>query len=369
MGQDIITVSSPLLPPLKELLPYLEEIWTRRWLTNHGRFHEQLEAELRDYLKVPYLSLVSNGTLALMVALQALGVSGEAITSPYSFVATTHSLWWNKVEPVFADVDPRTLNLDPAKIEAAITPRTTAILPVHVYGTPCDDRAIGEIAARHGLKVIYDAAHAFAVEENGASVLSYGDVSILSFHATKSYSTIEGGAVVCRTEEMKRRIDHLRNFGFEDEVTVVGPGINAKLNEVQSAYGLACLKHFERGVQVRKRHTESYRRELNGTRGITFLGETPGIRANYSYFPIFVDPPSYGHSRDELYERLKQHRIFGRRYFYPLISDFPPYRELPSAARSSLPVAAAAADRVICLPMHAELKESDVSRIVEVVKW
>ena len=369
MRHKDIHVTSPLLPPLEEYIPYLEDIWKRRWLTNNGHYHEQLEIELRDYLKVPFVSLVSNGTLALMVALQALRVSGEVITTPYSFVATTHSLWWNNIQPVFADVDPRTLNLDPRKIEAAITPRTTAIMPVHVYGTPCDVSAIREIAERYGLKVIYDAAHAFAVEENGTSVLNHGDMSILSFHATKTYSTIEGGAIICKSEEMKQRIDHLRNFGFEDEMTVVGPGINAKLNELQSAFGLLCLKHFEKGVGARKRISECYRQELKHVSGITVLGERKGVTPNYSYFPVFVDPQKYGHARDELYERLKTHGIYGRRYFYPLISDFPTYRGLPSASRSNLPVAAAAADQVICLPMYAELNEADVKRIAAALKW
>jgi dTDP-4-amino-4,6-dideoxygalactose transaminase len=365
----IITVSSPVLPPLEEYVPYLEDIWKRKWLTNNGHYHQELERELSAYLKVPHVSLFANGTLGLILALKALDISGEVITTPYSFVATTHSLWWNNITPVFVDVDPDTLNLDPARIEAAITPHTTAILPVHVYGTICDVAGIKEIADRHGLKVIYDAAHAFGVEENGKPVLRHGDLSILSFHATKTFSTVEGGAIVSHTEEMKNRIDYLKNFGYVDEVTVIAPGINAKLNELQSAYGLLCLKHVERAKRVRKRITEFYRTHLRSAPGITFMSDVAGTSPNYSYFPIFVSKEKYGHSRDELYERLKQNKVFGRRYFYPLISDFPPYRDLPSAARSNLRVAATAADRVICLPMHGDLTDEDAGRIVELIKW
>jgi len=368
MESKVVTVSSPLLPPLDELVPYLRDIWDRKWVTNNGHYHGALEEELRRYLGVPFLSLFSNGTLALMAALRALDVSGEVITTPFSFVATAHATAWANAQPVFVDIDPRTFNLDPGKIEAAITPRTTAILPVHVYGTPCDER-IDEVAARHGLKVVYDAAHAFGVEENGISVLTRGDLSVLSFHATKAFSTIEGGAVVCREQAMKRRLDRLKNFGFQDEVTVVETGFNAKLNEVQAAYGLLCLKHFEEGVAARRKVVEHYRRHLGSLSGITLLPQVEGLKAAHAYFPLFVDAEKYGHSRDALYERLRDHGILGRRYFYPLISDFPMYSALPSAARENLPVAARAAEQVVCLPLHSSVSEEDAARIVELVRW
>jgi dTDP-4-amino-4,6-dideoxygalactose transaminase len=368
MDNKIITVTSPLLPPLEEYIPYLEKIWKSKWLTNNGQFHQKLEIELCEYLKVPHISLFSNGTLALITALQALRITGEVITTPYSFVATTHSLWWNNIKPVFVDIDPVTLNIDPDKIEAAITPQTTAIMPVHVYGTPCNVQRIQKIADTYGLKVIYDAAHAFGVETEGVSVMNYGDLSILSFHATKTYSTVEGGAIICHTEEMKQRIDYLKNFGFEDEVTVVTPGINAKMNELQSAFGLLSLKYIDQAIVARKVIADSYRKKLASVKGIRCLPEPPSVKANYSYFPVFIDKEKYGLSRDELYQKLKEHNIFARRYFYPLISDFPTYKGLPSAARSLLPVAAKTADQVICLPLHAELTEEDVVRIVEVIK-
>jgi dTDP-4-amino-4,6-dideoxygalactose transaminase len=368
MEEKPITVSSPLIPPLEEYIPYLKDIWSRKWLTNNGHYHQELEKELSAYLKAPYLSLFSNGTLALIAALQALRITGEVITTPYSFVATTHSLWWNNIKPVFVDVDPVTLNLDPRKIEAAITPQTTAIMPVHVYGTPADVKGIQEIADRYGLKVIYDAAHAFAVEVDGESILEFGDLSILSFHATKTYSTVEGGAIVCHGEEMKQRIDYLKNFGFYDEVTVIAPGINAKLNELQAAYGLLSLKYIDKAILARKEAARLYRERLKSVEGIRYLDEIEGVKANYSYFPIFVDKEKYGLSRDELYEKMKKHNVYGRRYFYPLISDFPTYSGLPSAARSKLPVAAAAADQVICLPMHADLRGDDVDRVVGLIR-
>jgi dTDP-4-amino-4,6-dideoxygalactose transaminase len=364
----IITVTSPLIPPLAEYMPYLQDIWERRWLTNNGHYHEELEKELAAYLKISHISLFSNGTLALIAALQALRITGEVITTPYSFVATTHSLWWNNIKPVFVDIDPVTLNIDPRKIEAAITPQTTAIMPVHVYGTPSDVEEIRRIADTYGLKVIYDAAHAFAVEKDGVSILNYGDLSILSFHATKTYSTVEGGAIICHTPEMKTRIDYLKNFGFVDEVTVIAPGINAKLNELQAAYGLLSLKYVDKAIADRKACDTLYREGLRNIEGIRVLDPSPGVKANYSYFPIFVDKEVYGVSRDELYERLKRGNVLARRYFYPLISDFPTYNGLPSAARSNLPVAALAADQVICLPMHDQLSEDDVRRVVRIIK-
>lgn len=367
MEQQIITVTSPLIPPLEEFTPYLEDIWERKWLTNNGHYHQELEKALCEYLGVEYLSLFSNGTLALVTALQALRITGEVITTPYSFVATTHSLWWNGIKPVFVDIDPVTLNLDPAKIEAAITPKTTAIMPVHVYGNPCDTVRIQDIADKYGLKVIYDAAHAFAVKQNGNSVLNCGDLSILSFHATKTYSTIEGGAIVCKDAKMKQRIDYLKNFGFADEVTIVAPGINGKMNEVQAAYGLLGLKHV--GAAIEKRHQVAirYREALRGILGISYMEDIPQVIHNYSYFPIFVDELKYGMSRDALYQKMKDNGVLGRRYFYPLISEFSTYKGLDSASIDNLPIAHEVANQVICLPMHHELGEEDVQRVINCI--
>lgn len=368
MGQKIITVTSPLLPPLEEFTPYLEDIWKRRWLTNNGHYHQELEEVLAEYLGVKYISLFSNGTLALITALQALRITGEVITTPYSFVATTHSLWWNGIKPVFADVDPLTFNLDPDKIEAAITPRTTAIMPVHVYGNPCETTRIQNIADKYGLKVIYDAAHAFAVRQNGKSVLNCGDLSILSFHATKTYSTIEGGAIVSPDQRTKRRIDNLKNFGFVDEVTVVAPGINAKMNEIQAAYGLLGLKYVDAAIERRHQVAVRYREALKEIKGIRFMNDIPEVIHNYSYFPIFVNEAKYGMSRDALYQKMKDNGIMGRRYFYPLISEFSTYRGLDSAKVENLPIAHRVANQVICLPMHHELSEEDIIRTINLMK-
>lgn len=367
MSNQQITVTSPLLPPLEEFIPYLEDIWQRKWLTNNGYYHKLLEAALSEYLRVPYISLFTNGTLPLMIALQALRITGEVITTPYSFVATTHSLWWNGIKPVFADIDPYTGNLDPNKIEAAITPQTTAIMPVHVYGNPCDTEKIQSIADKYGLKVIYDAAHAFGVEINGKSILDAGDMCTLSFHATKTYNTVEGGALVCRNEETKKRIDHLKNFGFAGETTVIAPGINGKMDEVRAAYGLLELKYVDDAIDRRKKVAQIYRKELSKIRGISFFNDIPNVRHNYSYFPIFVDKDVYGISRDELYFKLREADIFGRRYFYPLISEFSTYKGLPSAEKVNLPNAHKMADSVICLPMHHEILESVVDRIVYLI--
>lgn len=364
---NLITVTSPLLPPLEEFIPYLKDIWEKKWLTNNGSYHQELEKALCDYLGVKYLSLFSNGTLALITALQALRITGEVITTPYSFVATTHSLWWNGIKPIFVDIDPDSFNIDPSKIEQAITPQTTAIMPVHVYGNPCDVVKIQQIADTYGLKIIYDAAHAFGVKKQGISVLEYGDLSILSFHATKVYNTIEGGAIICHDEKMKRRIDDLKNFGFRDEVTVVAPGINGKLNEVQAAYGLLNLKYVDAAVMQRKRVAEYYRNNLKGVQGIRFLSDLPDIKHNYAYFPILVDAAQYGKSRDELYEELKRHNILGRRYFYPLISDFSIYKGLPSASTENLSVAKIISSQVICLPLHHGLSADDLQRIVDII--
>lgn len=365
MKKDIITVTSPLLPDLDEFHYMLKEIWDSKWITNNGQFHKQLEKELAEYLKVPYLSLFTNGTLPLITALQALRITGEVITTPYSFVATTHSIWWNGIKPVFADIDPATCNLDPARIEAAITPKTTAIMPVHCYGKPCDIKGIQEVADKYGLKVIYDAAHAFALEVDGESILKAGDMSTLSFHATKVYNTVEGGALVMHDEEMKRKVDYLKNFGFKNEVEVVAPGINSKMDEIRSAYGILALRKVDEAIQARRNVAVMYRQGLKDVPGITFFEDMPGVKHNYSYFPIFVDADKYGMTRDELYGRLKDNDIVGRRYFYPLISTFSTYRGLESADPKNLPVATRMADSVICLPMHHELTASDVQRIID----
>lgn len=368
MNNKSIFVTQPCLPPLAEFLPYLEQIWENKWLTNNGPLHQQLEQQLANYLGVKYISLFSNGTLALISALQALNIQGEVITTPFSFVATTHSLWWNKITPVFVDIEPDYFNLDPSKIEAAITPNTTAIMPVHVYGNPCKMAEIQRIADKHGLKVIYDAAHAFGVKKDGISVLNQGDLSILSFHATKVYSTIEGGAIICHTEEMKHHIDNLKNFGFRGETTVEEPGINAKLNELQAAYGLLQLKYIDGFIAKRKSITELYQTLLKDVSGISFLPDMEGVTHCYSYLPVFVDEDIYKISRDALYEKLRENNIFARRYFYPLISHFEPYKELKSAAPDNLRVAQKAAEQVICLPIFVEMNEMEINMVCSIIK-
>ena len=363
----LITVTSPLLPNIDDFNEMLQQIWNSKWITNNGNFHKLLEKELADYLKVPYVSLFTNGTLPLITALQALRITGEVITTPYSFVATTHSLWWNGCKPVFVDIDPATGNIDPNKIEAAITPQTQAIMPVHVYGNPCDTQRIQEIADKYGLKVIYDAAHAFGVEVNGESILNAGDMSTLSFHATKVYNSIEGGALVMQDERTKKRIDYLKNFGFAGEVEVVAPGINSKMDEMRAAYGLLNLKLVDAAIEARHQVAIQYRKALRSVEGITFMEDMPGVKHNYSYFPIFVDTGKYGMTRDELYFKMKEQNVLGRRYFYPLISEFTTYRGLPSANPANLPNAHKMADTVICLPMHHELSEDDVERILKLI--
>ena len=367
-SKETITVTSPLLPDLDELNALLKDIWKRKWITNNGHYHQELEKALCEYLKVPYISLFTNGTLPLITALQALRITGEVITTPYSFVATTHSLWWNGIKPVFVDIDPATGNLDPSKIEAAITPRTTAIMPVHVYGKPCDVKAIQEIADKYGLKVIYDAAHAFGVEVNGESILTAGDMSTLSFHATKVYNTVEGGALVMHDAQTKKRIDYLKNFGFAGETTVIAPGINGKMDEVRSAYGLLNLKQVDAAIEARRQVAIKYREALRGVKGIRMMEDMPGVRHNYSYFPIFIDAEAYGMTRDELYFRMKENNVLGRRYFYPLISEFSTYRGLESARPENLPVATKIANSVICLPMYHNLTDKDVERVIEVIE-
>lgn len=361
-----IYVTQPNLPPLEEFLPYLEKIWDSKVLTNGGQFHQQLEQALCDYLGVEYLALFANGTIALVTALQALKISGEVITTPYSFVATAHSLLWNGIKPVFVDIDPDTLNLDPGKIKAAITPETTAILPVHVYGHPCDTEAIQRVADKHNLKVIYDAAHAFGVQEQGGSVLKHGDLSVLSFHATKVFNTFEGGAIICPDAKTKKHVDQLKNFGFVNETTVVASGINGKMSEINAAFGLLQLKYIDQAISLRRKVDEKYRNELNGLKGIRCLGGGVECVRNYSYFPILVGS-DYSISRNDLYLKLRESGIFARRYFYPLISDFSMYAKLSSAARSNLPVASAVADAIICLPIHPSLSEKDQMRIVSVI--
>lgn len=362
-----ITVTSPLLPDLNDFEKCLEDIWEKRWLTNNGSYHKELERALAEYLNVPYISLFTNGTLPLITALQAMRITGEVITTPYSFVATSHSIWWNNLKPVFVDVEEETGNIDPEKIEAAITPNTTAIMPVHVYGTPCNVKRIQEIADIYGLKVIYDAAHAFGVTVDNKSILEAGDMSTLSFHATKVYNTIEGGALVCRDESTKKRIDYLKNFGFADEVTVVAPGINSKMDEIRAAYGLLNLKQVDMAIAKRKHIADLYRDSLNNVSGVRYLHDIDGVKHNYSYFPIFIDEKEYGMSRDELYRKLKDNNILGRRYFYPLISNFPVYRGLESAKPTNLPIANKLAEQVLCLPMYADLSESEIERILKVV--
>ena len=345
----------------------LKDIWNRKWLTNNGHYHEELEKALAEYLGVEYLSLFTNGTLPLITALQALRITGEVITTPYSFVATTHSIWWNGLKPVFVDVEEETGNIDPEKIEAAITPHTTAIMPVHVYGTPCNMKRIQEIADIYGLKIIYDAAHAFGVKKDEVSVLKAGDMSSLSFHATKVYNTIEGGALVCHDEATKKRIDYLKNFGFAGETTVVAPGINSKMDEIRAAYGLLNLKQVDSAIAKRKAIAERYRATLKEIPGIRYLNDIEGVHHNYAYFPIFIDEAVYGMSRDALYETLKTYNIYGRRYFYPLISTFSAYKGLESANPANIPIAHKLANQVLCLPMFADLNEADVDRIINVV--
>lgn len=368
MSREAVRVTSPLLPAFDNFTELLRDIWARKWITNNGEYHQQLEEALAAYLKVPFVSLFTNGTLPLITALQAQKIKGEVITTPYSFVATTHAIWWNGCTPVFVDIDPKTGNIDPNKIEAAITPRTSAIMPVHVYGNPCDTKAIQDIADRHGLKVIYDAAHAFGVEKDGDSILKAGDMSTLSFHATKVFTTIEGGAMVMKDAETKEHIDYLKNFGFAGETEVVAPGINSKMDEVRAAFGLLNLRQVDAAIEARHRVATTYREALSGVEGIRFFEDIQGVRHNYSYFPIFVNAKEYDMSRDELYFKLQEHGIFGRRYFYPLISTFNMYRGLPSAAPENLPVATRIADEVICLPIHHALSEEDVHKVISIIE-
>ena len=359
-----ITVTSPLLPNIDEFNQMLKEIWASKWITNNGQFHQQLEKALAEYLKVPYISLFTNGTLPLLTALQALRITGEVITTPYSFVATTHSIWWNGCRPVFVDIEEETCGIDPNKIEAAITPKTTAIMPVSCYGKPCKMDEIQAIADKYGLKVIHDAAHAFGVEVNGESWVGKGDLISLSFHATKVYNTLEGGAMVMHDEATKKRVDFLKNFGFAGETEVVAPGINSKMDEVRAAYGLLNLKQVDEAIEKRHQVAIKYRNALRNVTGLRFFDDMPGVRHNYSYFPIFINAEEFGMTRDELYFKMRADGVLGRRYFYPLISTFSTYRSLPSAGAENLPVATKVANEVICLPMHHELTDADIERVL-----
>lgn len=366
MSNKPIYVTQPHLPPLEEFVPYLEEIWDSKWLTNNGPFHQRLEEALASELGIEHISLFANGTIALITALQCLRITGEVITTPFSFVATSHSLHWNGVKPVFADIDPVSFNLDPAKIEAAISPSTTAIMPVHVYGRPCEVDAIQDIAARYGLRVIYDAAHAFGVQIAGKSILTYGDLSVLSFHATKVFNTFEGGAIVCRDRQTKERVDFLKNFGFADETTVVAPGINGKMNEVQAAFGLLQLKYIDQALERRRAIDEKYRAALSGIRGLRIPELPDEATSNFSYFPVLITS-LFPMTRDDLYNELKAHGILSRRYFYPLISEFPTYRGLPSASPNNLPIATKVASEILCLPIHPGLSVEEQQRVIDCI--
>lgn len=367
MSRDPVFVTQPYLPELKEFIPYLEKIWESKYLTNAGPMHQQLEEELAAYLGVPEVALFNNGTNALVTALQALDLQGEVITTPYSFVATSHSILWNGLTPVFVDIDPQTLNLNPGRVEAAITPNTCAIMPVHCYGNPCDTSAIQVIADKNDLKVLYDAAHAFAVEDEGGSLLRHGDLSVLSFHATKVFNTFEGGAIICKDSATKQRINRLRNFGIVDETSVTEAGINGKMSEVNAAFGLLQLKHLPEILKQRSEIDQLYRQELKNVNGIKVIEQTAQTRSNYSYFPVLVGP-NYPLSRDGLYEKLKTQKVFARRYFYPLISNFPMYSGVASATAENLPVATRAADQVLCLPIYPDLPLSMVKSICELIR-
>jgi len=363
-----IFVTRPDLPPLEDFIPYLEKIWDRKWLTNNGLFHQELEEKLAQFLGVKYVSLFSNGTLALVTALQVLRIAGEVITTPYSFVATTHALNWNGITPVFCDIEPDTMNIDPQKLESLITPKTKAILPVHIYGNPCEVNEIQNIADIYGLQVIYDACHAFGVQIEGQSVLNFGDLSVLSFHATKIFTTMEGGAIVTDNKKLKDRIDYLKNFGFADETKVMAPGINGKMNEMQAALGLLQLKNVDDNIKKRRELTGTYREELKEIPGISFLKDSENVRHNYAYFPIFINEQEFGQSRDSLFYALRKEHIYSRRYFYPLISEFPMYRGLPSASEKKLPVATRISRRVITLPLYPTLSTIQQDDVIQAIK-
>lgn len=368
MADKNIFITQPDLPDIEEFFPYLKEIWQRKQVTNNSKFHQELEQKLAQFLGVKHVSLFANGTLALMVALKSLDLKGEVITTPFSFVATSNALLWNNLKPIFVDIDHDTLNLNPEKIEKAITKETTAILPVHVYGNPCDVKSIKKIAQKHNLSLIYDAAHAFGTKINNKSILNYGDLSILSFHATKIFNTIEGGAIICHNKEAKKKIDRLKNFGIVNKTTVEEAGINAKMNELQAAMGLLQLKHIKGNIKKRKEIAETYRKELKNINGISLLEKKDSVEYNYGYFPILIDKEKYGMTRDELYEKFKQNNIHVRRYFYPLISDFSPYKQLKSSNKNNLPIANDIANKILCLPIYPELEKKDIERIINLIR-
>lgn len=363
-----IFVTQPILPEMEEFIVYLKKIWENKVLTNNGPFHVEFERALADYLGVKYISVFANGTLALMTALQVLKIEGEVITTPFSFVATAHALWWNKIDPVFADIEPDYFNLDPDKVEAAITPKTTAIIPVHVYGNPCNVTRFDQIAKTYGLRIIYDAAHAFGVRLNGIPIVQYGDLSVLSFHATKVFNTVEGGAIICHDEKTKKRIDYLKNFGIADEVTVIEPGINGKMNEIQAAYGLLQLKTIDESITKRKIIASYYQKLLNNIAGIFPLKIKDGNTHAYNYYPVIVDSEKYGRTRDQLYKELQNFNVFGRRYFYPLISQFPSYRNLPSSDMDNLKIAYKISQNILCLPIYPSMDFEIVESICEIIR-
>jgi dTDP-4-amino-4,6-dideoxy-D-glucose transaminase len=367
MKKKKINVTQPSFPPLEEFVPYLKKIWDSKWLTNNGPFHQQLEQELAEFLGVKYICLFNNATIALMVAMKALKITGEVITTPFSFVATSHSIVWNNTKPIFCDIDSKTYNIDPSKIEKLITPETSAILPVHVYGNPCINAEIQAIANKYKLKLIYDAAHAFNVRKNYESILNWGDLSVLSFHATKVFNTLEGGAIICHSEETKQKIDDLKNFGFRSETEVVATGINGKMNELQAAFGLLQIKYVEDNIQKRKEISDLYRLKLTNMRGITCFEICDNIKQNYSYFPILIDKDLYGLSRDELFEFLKENGIYARKYFYPLISNFIVYKDFASSHPDKLPIANFVAEQVLCLPIYSTLDKNCVKQIIKLI--
>ena len=363
-----VYVTQPSLPPLDDFLPYLRAIWESKWLTNSGAFHNQLEAALAEHLGVQHLSLFSSGMDALQTGLSVLDVQGEVITTPFTFAATPHAIHLNGCVPVFCDIDPVTLTMAPELVEGLITDRTTALLPVHVYGNPCDHEQLKAIADKHGLRLLYDAAHAFDVKKDGMSVCAWGDLSVLSFHATKVFSTCEGGAIVTPHAWVKKQVDSFRNFGIENETTIVGPGINGKMDELRAAYGLLNLKHADSTLEKRRKVARYYREHLSSTKGIRVLDELSNVDANYGYFPILVCAEEYGLTRDMLYEQLKSISVFTRRYFYPLVSHVTPYNRHPSAHPDKLPVAEKIAKEVLCLPIYSELGNGDVERVVRFIQ-
>lgn len=367
MSQKLIPVTKPYLPPLEEFIPMLRAIWDERWLTNNGPFHQRLEKALAHHLGVEHLALFANGTLALVTALQVLRITGEVITTPYSFVATAHSLLWNKIKPVFVDIEAASMTIDPDRIEAAITPSTSAILAVHCYGHPCNVERIRAIADTYGLRVIYDAAHAFGVRYRGEPLVRHGDLSVLSFHATKVFNTFEGGAIVCPDGKVKKRVDFLKNFGISDEVTVVAPGINGKMNEFQAALGLLQLEHIGEAIRLRREVDRRYREMLRGVPGLQIPLPPAETEWNYAYFPVLIGR-EFETSRDGLYERLREAGVHARRYFYPLISEQPMYRGLPSAKPANLSVAKEISARILCLPIYPDLSEEDQNRVVKVIR-